>query len=431
MSRDAEELVDLEVVPEVVARPKRGTGITCAVVGVAVLALLVLGAGDADSVGLKLSDPDDAVSVPVIQMPVLLAAVLFGLLPAVLGGVLAARPAPVWLERLAIAAAVVGGILGFIVWAGSVKDGTTVDITGLLSNTLFLAVPLVLGAMAGVISERSGVINLAIEGQMLGAAFFSAMIATVAGSLVMGLLGGLIAGALVGALLAVFSIRYQVDQVVLGVVLNLFVIGLTTYLYSSVMQRDAEKFNNPPVFQAIELPVLSKIPVLGPLFFAQNLMFYLAIVVVVVTHVMLYHSRWGLRTRAVGEHPRAADTVGVEVNRLRFRNCLIAGAVGGLAGAFLTIGSLGEFGAQMTAGKGYIALAAVIFGRWTPFGATMAAILFSFATSIKTLLSIIGSPVTIPGDFLEMLPYVVTIVLVAGVVGRVRAPAADGVPYEK
>ena len=255
--------------------------------------------------------------------------------------------------------------------------------------------------------------------------------ATLAGSLLMGTVGGIVAGALVGALMGVFATRYRVDQVVLGVVINLLVLGLTTYLYSSVMQLDAARFNDPEVFGRFDIPLLSDLPVLGRLLFSQNLLVYLAVVVVVVVHVMLHHSQWGLRTRAVGEHPRAADTLGIDVNRLRFSNCVLAGAVAGLAGAYLTIGSVGEFGANMSAGRGYIALAAVIFGRWTPLGAMGAALLFSFATSIKTLLAIIGAPVEIHGQLLEMLPYVVTIVIVAGAVGRAAAPAAIGRPYVK
>ncbi len=399
--------------------------------GLLLLLMLTVWKGEADSTGFSFGAATDWFTLPTIWVSVTVGVVLFALPMIGIGVFRLLRVVEKPLSTVLNVVAVLCGVIGFLLWVGTAGADTKIDVTGLLQDTLFLAVPLILGALAGVISERSGVINLAIEGQILGGAFASALVATLAGSLIAGLLGGMLAGLLVGALLGVFAITYRVDQVVLGVVINLFVLGLTTYLYSSLMQTDAPKFNNPPTFDVVKIPVLSGIPVLGPLLFNQNLTVYLTLIVLVAVHVMLKNSRWGLRTRAIGEHPKAADTVGINVNRMRFSNSMIAGSIGGLAGVYLTIGTVGEFGANMSAGRGFIALAAVIFGRWTPLGSAGAALLFAFATSIKTLLSIVGAPIEIDGNFLEMLPYVVTVVIVAGAIGGVRAPAADGVPYVK
>jgi general nucleoside transport system permease protein len=227
----------------------------------------------------------------------------------------------------------------------------------------------------------------------------------------------------------VLAIRYLVDQVVLGVVLNLFALGLTTFLFAQVMQPNSDRYNFPSILPAWNVPGLSKVPLLGPALFQQNVLVYLAIVLVVLIHVALFHTRWGLRTRAVGEHPTAADTVGIRVRGTRYRNVLLAGVVAGIGGAFLTLGGVGSFTNNMTAGRGYIALAALIFGRWSPVGATLAALLFGFFGALATALSTIGS--SIPNEFLTMLPYIATVIAVAGLVGRVRAPGADGKPYVK
>jgi ABC-type uncharacterized transport system permease subunit len=214
---------------------------------------------------------------------------------------------------------------------------------------------------------------------------------------------------------------------VLGVVLNVLVIGLTSFLYGQVLVDNADVWNQPDRLPRIAVPLLSEIPVLGPVLFNQSLIVYLMYVAVVVLHLTLFRTRWGLRVRAVGEHPKAADTAGIDVNKVRFRNVLMGGAMAGLGGAFFTLGSVGAFGQEMTAGQGFIALAALIFGRWSPVGALVAALLFGFAGNLQSVLSIIGTP--IPGEFLLMAPYLATIFAVAGVVGKVRAPAADGVPY--
>jgi simple sugar transport system permease protein len=317
-------------------------------------------------------------------------------------------------------------LLAFLVWA---MAGEQVPLPGLLGGTLLLSVPLVFGALSGVLCERSGVINIAIEGQLLAGAFASAVAASLTDSLRIGLVMAPIAGMLVATLLALFAIKYVVDQIIVGVVLNVLVIGLTGFFYGRVMVRNADVFNQPGTFSRIPIPGLIEIPVLGPALFNQTVIVYLMYVAVIVIQIALFRTRWGLRVRAVGEHPKAADTVGIKVNRIRVQNVRMGGAVAGLGGAFFTLGSVGAFGREMTAGQGFIALAAMIFGRWSPTGALFAALLFGFANQLQGTLGAIGSP--IPSQFMLMAPYLATIFAVAGLVGRVRAPAADGQPYTK
>ncbi|CAB4330673.1 unannotated protein [freshwater metagenome] len=317
-------------------------------------------------------------------------------------------------------------LMSFLCWAAA---GKFVPFTGLLQGGLILSVPLIFGAMAGIISERSGVINIAIEGQLLAGAFMSGIVASLMHSTWLGLLVAPFAGMAISWLLAVFAIRYGIDQVVLGFVLNVLVIGITNFLYKKLLIPYQDTWNAGGTFNVIEIPFLSKIPVIGPIFFAQSIIIYLMYVVVILIHVALFKSKWGLRTRSVGEHPTASESVGIDVNKVRFRNVLIAGAVAGLGGAFFTLGALGAFSKEMTAGKGFIALAAVIFGRWSPLGAVAAALIFGFADNLQGLLTITGTP--IPSEFMLMVPYIATIIAVSGFVGKVRAPAADGIPYKR
>jgi ABC-type uncharacterized transport system permease subunit len=320
-------------------------------------------------------------------------------------------------------------LLAFLVWvaAGAALPG--LSIPNLLLGTVALSATLIFGAIGGVISERVGVVNVAIEGQMLAGAFLSAVVSSVTHSAILGLVGAMVAGMLVSFVLAAFSIKYLVDQVIVGVVLNVFVIGLTNYLYSKVLTPNTELLNTPVNFSEIDIPLLSQIPIVGPALFRQNLIVYIMYIAVFAVWFGLFHTRWGLRLRSVGEHPQAADTVGINVARTRFWNVSLAGAIAGLGGAFLTIGSSIAFNREMTAGDGYIALAAVIFGRWDPIRATLAALLFGFTQNLQYVLAGLNSP--IPSDFMLMLPYVVTIFAVAGLVGQVRGPAASGKPYVK
>ena len=332
------------------------------------------------------------------------------------------KPAPAW----ALALYGVAFIMSFL---SAIAAGKSIPLTGLLQGTVLLSVPLIFGALSGVLCERSGVVNIAIEGQLLAGAFLSALVGSLTNSLLAGLIAAVVAGVLVSTVLAVFAVKYFVDQVIVGVVVNTLVLGVTSFFYTAVMTDDPETFNSPPVMKPIAIPILSDIPVIGPVLFNQSLIVYLMYVIAALVHLSLFKTKWGLRVRAVGEHPKAADTVGIDVNRLRFRNVLLGGAVSGLGGAFFTLGSVGAFGKNMTAGKGFIALAAMIFGRWSPLGAIGAALLFGFADQLQQVLSIIGTP--IPSQFMLMAPYLATLFAVAGLAGRSRAPAADGIPYIK
>lgn len=375
----------------------------------------------------QMSLRSDAVQLPPLEVPSRAVALVLSLLCAGLAAwsfvlVSRGRRPGIWLGALFGTAFV----LAFLSWAIA---GKSISFVGLLQGALLLAVPIVFGALAGVLCERAGVINIAIEGQLLAGAFLSAVVASLTGNVYVGLLAAPVAGLLVGALLAVFAIRYLVDQIIVGVVLNVLVIGLTSFLYSQLLAPQADRWNTPGRFSSFKVPLLGDIPVIGPVLFDQTVIVYLMYVVVIAVHVALFKTRWGLRVRAVGEHPTAADTVGINVNRLRFRNVLLGGAVAGIGGAFFTLGSVGAFGQEMTAGKGFIALAAMIFGRWSPLGALGAALLFGFADNLQSVLSIVGTP--IPSQFMLMAPYLATIFAVAGLVGRVRPPAADGQPYVK
>lgn len=317
-------------------------------------------------------------------------------------------------------------VFAFLTWSAA---GGLVPVTGLLFGAVSLSVPLVFGALGGVIGERVGVVNVAIEAQFLFAAFTSAVVASITNSFVLGLIAALVAGALVGSVLALFSIKYLVEQVIVGVVLNVLITGLTSFLHGALLVDNAEALNSPPRFPRWPIPFLSDIPVLGPVIFNQTLIVYIMYIAVPLVAWGLYKTRWGLRLRAVGEHPQAADTVGIRVNPTRFWNVLLAGAIAGIGGAYFTLGSVGAFDKEMTGGLGFIALAAVIFGGWDPVRASLAALLFGFTTNLETLLTNLGSP--IPSEFMAMLPYVVTVLAVVGFAGQVRAPAAAGKPYIK
>ncbi len=341
-----------------------------------------------------------------------------------------------------LAASVVGlaFLLGFLVWNYADQSGTSFAMVNPLPGTVKYAVPLVFGALAGCLCERSGVINIAIEGQFLMAAFWASVVASFAGSAEWGLVGGIAAGVAMGALLAVFAMRYVVNQVVLGVVLIALATGLTDFLLSQI-PTDPEiraRLNNPLTLDPMPdagIPFLSSVadalsglPVIGPTLFDQTLLAYLMYVSIGVVAFLIFQTRWGLRVRSVGEHPKAADTVGLKVNRLRWQAVLLGGAFAGLGGAYFTVGSNGAFASNMSAGNGFIALAAVIMGRWHPIYASLAALFFGLMTTLSSQLEFLGK---VPSSFLTALPYLATIIAVAGLVGRVRPPAADGEPYVK
>ncbi|MEV5823515.1 ABC transporter permease [Micromonospora haikouensis] len=356
-------------------------------------------------------------------------AILFGVVAAGAGVALLVGVPKRWLTTL-LGVGIVAFVLSFLCWqVSAAPEGRNfMPMVNMVRGTFILALPLIFGALAGVLCERSGVVNVAIEGQLLMGAFSGALFGSLSGSVWVGLVAAAIGGAFISLLLAVFAIRYLVDQVVMGIVLNLLAVGVTGFLYERLMQTDAQKYNSAPRFGTWEIPLLSDIPVLGPALFRSNLFLYLGLLLVLVIHIALFRTRWGLRTRAVGEHPTAADTLGVKVLRVRYRNVLLAGVVAGIGGASYTL-ALYSFTKNMIGGKGFIALAALIFGRWSPTGALLAALFFGFADQLGTYLGAIGSG--IPSQFLAMLPYLATMLAVAGLVGRVRAPAADGKPYIK
>ncbi|SCG75431.1 nucleoside ABC transporter membrane protein [Micromonospora echinaurantiaca] len=356
-------------------------------------------------------------------------AILFGVVAIAAGAAMLAGLPKRWFT-LVLGIGLVGFVLSFLCWQVSAAPAgqNFMPLVNMVRGTFVLALPLIFGALAGVLCERSGVVNVAIEGQLLMGAFSGALFGSISGSVWVGLVAAAIGGAFISLLLAIFAIRYLVDQVVMGIVLNLLAVGITGFLYERLMQTNAQRYNSAPRFSNWEIPLLKDIPVLGPALFRGNIFLYLGLLLVLVIHIALFRTRWGLRTRAVGEHPTAADTLGVRVLGLRYRNVLLAGVVAGIGGASYTL-ALYSFTKNMIGGKGFIALAALIFGRWSPTGALLAALFFGFADQLGTYLGAINS--VIPSQFLAMLPYLATILAVAGLVGRVRAPAADGKPYIK
>jgi simple sugar transport system permease protein len=317
-------------------------------------------------------------------------------------------------------------VLAFLVWAA---QGKSFNLVGMLQSSIVRATPIALAALCGVMSERSGVVNIGIEGIMLISAQAAVISASLASNLYVGLLVAILTGGLVAATHAYLVIRFKVDQIVSGVAINIFGVGMTSFISSRFLEKAFTNLNNSGTFPIIPIPILSKIPIIGPALFESNIVIYLMIVVVIVTHVILFYTPWGLRTRAVGEHPKAADTLGINVYLTRYINVIAGGMIAGLGGAYFTIGAVGRFDQAMTAGKGFIGLAAMIFGNWNPVGAFFSSLIFGFADSLQVKLQILSVP--IPSAFLLMAPYIVTMIVLTGVIGKSTPPAADGVPYEK
>lgn len=363
-------------------------------------------------------------TLPTVTLPVAPTAIVLAVIIAAIGGVQIARG---FGSRTTVVVGVVVAlfVLAFLTWAA--RDGN-LSLLGLLRGSIRGAVPLTLGALAGVLCERAGVINIAIEGQLLAGAFTAAVVSSVFANPWMGLVGGIAAGVLIAWLLAVLTIRFRADQIVIGVVLIVLATGLTSFLTTQVLTQDAS-LNSPTRFSPLTIPVLSDIPLLGPVLFRQSVVVYLMAIAVATVHFGLFSTRWGLRLRSVGEHPMAADTVGIDVLATRFRAVLLGGVVAGIGGAYFTLDAASQFSREMTGGRGFIALAAMLVGRYNPVGALGAALVFGFADALATSLGLLQ--VGIPSNILLMLPYVATILVVAGLVGRLRMPAADGQPYVK
>ncbi|SEP94107.1 ABC transporter permease [Microlunatus flavus] len=406
-------------------RQRLSTGVLIAVVGV----LLLVSLGSTTGVArFALSDAFDEVQLGTVPLP--------GLPTVAVCAVLCLLAAAAFLSgrvhgRLAALAATVAGlavVIGFLTWAAAGRD-LPFPVSNQFAGTLSLATPLVFGALCGVMCERAGVVNVSIEGQFLAAAFAAAVVGSVTQSVTWAILAAVVAGVAMAALLAVFSINYLVNQVVLGVVLNLLAVGVTGFLFDQLVQPAASTYNNAPVLDSIPIPGLSSIPFFGRVLFDQNILAYIAIVAVVVVSVVLYRTTFGLRVRSVGEHPQAADTVGISVRGVRWSAVLFGGVLAGLGGSFFTLASTGQFTKEFTVGNGFIALAALIMGRWRPVLATVMCLFFGFVTQMASQLQTLSTPM--PSQLLLVLPYIATIIAVAGLVGRVRPPAADGVPYEK
>ncbi len=400
---------------------------TFVVFGLVDILLLGLFAHKGDAT-FAFSQPFAKVTVPNLTLPARVTCFVCGGISIAIGVAWAFLSLGKVLKRVAIAVVCVLLVVSLLCWADAGLS-TSFNVVNLLQGTFSGSIPIMLGALTGVICSRSGVINVGIEGQLLLGAFVAAIVTSGTGSLWLGLLCGALAGSLVGLLLAAFAINYRVDQVVLGVVINTLILGLTGYLYDAVMVPNSNTLNSPATFSAIKIPLLGDIPILGPIFFDSTIFLYLTYIALAGVQVGMFNTRWGLRTRAIGEHPVAADTVGIQVIAMRYRNVVAAGILAGIGGAYFTIGSVGSFGKDMSSGEGYIALAAMIFGRYSPVGAVLAALLFGFITQLQSILSTMNVP--IQSNLLLITPYVVTIIVLAGLVGKVRGPKAEGAPYIK
>ena len=383
--------------------------------------------GKTDTVSFELTGERELVQLPNIDISASLLGTFAGVLLLLITGYAAlkvsknVRPS-IWLSMLFGATALVA-LLGWL------AAGNTVPVAFILGSALVLAVPIMLGAMGGIMSERVGVVNIAIEGQLLTGAFMAAVVSTLTGNQMLGIVSAMITAALFSAVLAVFAVRFLAQQIIVGVVLNVLAIGITNFLYQQWVTEDESATNSPGTLPIISIPYLGDIPVIGPVLFQNRITVFLAIGIVIVLWFVLFKTKLGLRARAVGENPLAADTVGINVGRTRFWWVTLGGLLAGLGGAALTIGSSGSFGREMSGGLGFIALAVVILGRWHPGYATAAALLFGFSI----ILRIWGGQVSpgIPSNFITRVPYLVTLIAVVGFVGRSRPPAADGIPYVK
>jgi ABC-type uncharacterized transport system permease subunit len=407
-------------------RTRLAAGILLVVTGLAILLLFGLNTkpGQLTTFGLTPLGDKNVIPIPDLILPVQPAIYVLALIAFFVGGWQLARG----IRSTGILAGVVAFcfVAAFLIWAA--KDNS-MDLVGMMNTSLVRATPIALAALCGVISERAAVINIAIEGIMLMSALASVMAATLSHNLYLGLLAGILTGMLVAALHAVLCIKFKVDQIISGVAINIVGTGATSFISNRYMQTLTEKLNNSGVFPNIPIPLLVKIPILGPVVFENNIIVYIMLILVAATFVLLFYTPWGLRTRAVGEHPKAADTLGINVYLTRYVNVILGGLIAGIGGAYFTIGSVGRFDKLMTAGKGFIGLAAMIFGNYNPIGALGSSLIFGFADSLQVKMQILKTP--IPSEFLQMAPYLVTIIVLAGLVGGVHPPAADGAAYEK
>ena len=386
-------------------------------IGLAVITLSVFSRRPGDA-SFKLTEGGFSLTLPSQQF-----AYIFGIVFIGLGAAQLLRGLGK-VSNIVLALSMAMFVMSFLSWATS---GESFSLVGMLQGTVSRSVPITLGALAGILCERSGVINIAIEGMLLAGAFTGAVGASLT-NLWIGTLVAMLTGVFLAWILGVFSIRYRVDQVIVGFAINFFALGITSFLTFRVLATNPDYNYLVPVMP-ISVPLLSKIPFVGQIFFVQTIFVYFSFASVAFLTWALYRTRWGLRTRAAGEYPKAAGTLGVDVIKLRYRNLLAAGAMAGIGGAWWPIGTVGRFDQNITGGRGFIALAAVIFGRWHPVGAFSGALVFALAEAVR--LKIGNFDTGIPSEFLQMAPYLVTLIVVAGFIGASRAPKAAGQPYDE
>ncbi|MBN2548753.1 MAG: ABC transporter permease [Anaerolineales bacterium] len=354
------------------------------------------------------------------------------------------------LKRFGFIVLIVVILIGVVVLIGGSQVSPATIVVSMLATTIAVATPLTLGALSGIFCERAGVVNIGIEGMMLAAAFFGWFGAIYMNtilklapmpSLLFGVVAAIVAGGLMGLLHAVLSVTFKVDQIIGGTVINLLAVGISGFLNRQLFFEKGSIFGGqvphaPGTLPPIRVPILADIPVIGRMFEQQPIAIT-AVILVVVTHIVLFYTPWGLRTRAVGEHPRAADTVGINVFRMRYANVIIGGMIAGLGGAYFTLESVPSFEPLMTNGRGFISLAAMIFGNWSPFGAWSAALVFGAAQALQINLQFFREFIPPQWAFLQysyvvgLIPYLLTMLILTGIIGKTTPPAADGVPYEK
>jgi simple sugar transport system permease protein len=383
--------------------------------------------GKSEIVSFELTGVREAIQLPYLDIPSSLLGTAAGIILLAITGYVGWQVsrnirASIWFSMLY-------GAIALVALLGWLAAGSVVPVAFILGSALVLAVPIILGAMAGVMSERVGVVNIAIEGQLLTGAFVASVVSTLTGNQIIGIVSAMVTAALFSAVLAVFAVRFLAQQIIVGVVLNVLAIGITNFLYQQWVTEDESATNSPGTLPIIHIPFLGDIPIIGPVLFQNRITVFLAIGIVIVLWFVLFKTKLGLRARAVGENPLAADTVGINVSRTRFWWVTLGGLLAGLGGAALTVGSSGSFGREMSGGLGFIALAVVILGRWHPGYATAAALLFGFSIILRIWANQVSPG--IPTNFITMVPYLVTIIAVVGFVGRSRPPAADGIPYVK
>ncbi len=409
-----------------IPRSRLVPGIVLLVTGLLILLLFGLQVRAGQHTTFQLTPPGDknVIPIPNLVLPVQLSIYVLALVIFFAAGWQLARG--VRSNGILVGLVAFCFVASFLIWAA--KDAS-MDLVGMLNTSVVRATPICLAALCGVVSERAAVVNIGIEGTMLVSAMISVMIATVSHSLWLGLLAGMLMGMVMAAIHALLVIHFRVDQIISGTAINILGTGASSFISNRYMQTNIDQLNNSGIFPNISIPLLSKIPIIGPVVFENNIIVYIMFLLVIATFIMLFYTPWGLRTRAVGEHPKAADTLGINVFFTRYVNVILGGLIAGIGGAYFTIGSVGRFDQLMTAGKGFIGLAAMIFGNWNPIGALGSSFIFGFADSLQVKMQILNIP--IPTEFLQMAPYIVTIVVLAGVVGRVHPPAADGSAYEK